>query len=460
VKDESKSSKKVALKRNSTSRDPRVQEVRMEIISKSIAELRFADYNPRKLSAKQADDLRKSLKGFGIVEPAVINAYPGRENIVIGGEQRIRQAQKLGYREFPCYLVSLPEEKERELNVRLNRNTGEWDFALLEEHFQGNDLVDWGFEKGDLPFDLDGGEPSDTVGDDDIPESDQDAPVRTKRGDLYELHSKDGGVVHRLYCGDSTIASDLDQLAGPTEKWKAKLLFTSPPYNMKATLYAHYQDNRHQEDFITFNINVLLNWKRVLERYAFVFWNMSYNKNSGSSFLEVYYHFITKCGLVFLEDICWDKGHGMPLSEQLTRQYEHLLVLNESLENVHFIDHVGVFGTKRVPFLKAKKKGITNYWRIDTFKSQNDKIRAAFPVELPSRAIEITTNPGDMVVDPFGGSGTTLIAAEKNERSSLTMEIDPSYCDLIVKRWTDFMDLNHRPWSIRLNGQPITQEVG
>jgi DNA modification methylase len=65
-----------------------------------------------------------------------------------------------------------------------------------------------------------------------------------------------------------------------------------------------------------------------------------------------------------------------------------------------------------------------------------------------------------MVVDPFGGSGTTLIAAEKNERSSLTMEIDPSYCDLIVKRWTDFMDLNHRPWSIRLNGQPITQEVG
>jgi DNA modification methylase len=456
MKDESKTVTKASVKRKGRLGDSRVGSVKMEIINKSIPDLRFADYNPRKLSTKQAEDLRKSLKGFGIVEPAVVNSYPGRENVVIGGEQRIRQAQKLGYAEFPCYVVSLPEEKERELNVRLNRNTGEWDLGLLEEHFKGTELVEWGFEEEDLPFGLTGEGEEATMGDDDLPEVEEDGAIRTKRGDLYELRSVDHGIVHRLYCGDSTIASDLDALSVSLGKQKPKLLFTSPPYNMKATLYAHYQDNRHQEDFITFNINVLLNWKRVLDRGAFVFWNMSYNKNSGSSFLEVYYHFIKQCGMVFLEDICWDKGHGMPLSEQLTRRYEHLLVLNESLENVHFIEHFGVFGTKRVPFLKARKKGITNYWRIDTFKSQNEKIRAAFPVELPARAIDITTDAGDMVVDPFGGSGTTMIAAEKTLRHSLTMEIDPSYADLIVKRWTNFMDGNWRKWEITLNGKPWT----
>jgi len=182
---------------------------------------------------------------------------------------------------------------------------------------------------------------------------------------------------------------------------------------------------------------------------------MSYSKNSGPSFLNVYHHFITASGLVFLEDIAWDKGHGMPLSEQLTRQYEHLLVLNESLENIHFVDHIGVFGTKRIPFIKDRKRGISNYWRVDTFKSQSKAIKAAFPVELPAKAIEICTDEGEVVADCFGGSGSTLVASEKTKRRCRLMELDPSYCDLIVNRFIKFCEVNQLPCAIKRNGNDI-----
>jgi len=200
----------------------------------------------------------------------------------------------------------------------------------------------------------------------------------------------------------------------------------------------------------------MVNWKRFLSKSAFVFWNMSYSKNSGPSFLDVFHQFVHHSGLTFLEDIVWDKGHGMPLSDQLTRQYEHLLVLNESLENIHFVDHVGVFGTKRIPFIKKKSKGISNYWRVDTFKSQSKNIKAAFPVELPARAIDLCTDEGEIVADCFGGSGTTLIAAEKTKRRARLMEIDPSYCDLIVMRFIKFCEANKLPCRVSCNGNEMT----
>jgi len=384
-----------------------------------------------------------------VVEPAVVNTHAGRENIVVGGEQRIKQAKKLGYKEFPCLEVSLPLEREKELNIRLNKNTGEWDIVLLEEHFQGEDLISWGFNPQELDF-KEVGE-KEIEGEDDIPEIAE--KIRTKRGDLYEL----GPAGHRLYCGDSTIKDDVDRLFGPADS-KFRLLFTSPPYNMKAALYAGYKDNRVNGDFVMFNFNVLMNYKRMIDREGFVFWNMSYNKHSGPSFLEVYYQFVKCSGLTFLEDICWDKGHGMPLNEQLTRQYEHLLVMNESLENIHFIDHVGVFGTKRLPFIKDQNKGISNYWRIDTFRSQSKEIKAAFPVELPRRAIELCAKPDDIVCDPFGGSGTTLIAAQISQRRAILMELDPQYCDLIVRRYTSFCHKNNTECPVSVNGKPIDWE--
>lgn len=408
----------------------------MEIVQRKIEELREAEYNPRRLSRKQRDELKKSLQGFGVVEPAVVNMHPERMNVIIGGHQRIRIAKELRYTEFPCYEIKLPPDRERELNIRLNRNLGDWNQDLLAEHFNVEDLLNWGFGGEELDFT----KLVESVNEDDVPEATEE--VCTKPGDLYELGD------HRLLCGDTTVQDNVDRLL---DGRKVKLIFTSPPYNLNAGLYTGYQDNRQNADYVMFNIQVLLNWKRTLVPKGFVFWNMSYGKESGASFIEVFYHFVKHSGLVFLEDIVWDKGHGMPLTEQLTRQYEHLLVLNESAENIHFIDHIGVFGTKKVPFIAKRKRGLTNYWRLDTFRTQSEKIKAAFPVELPTRAIEITTEKGDGVADCFAGSGTTLIAAEKTGRKCYTMELDPAYCDVIVDRYVSFT----KNRNVRLNGEQI-----
>jgi len=409
----------------------------MQIINRKISELLFSEYNPRKLTKQQMEQLKQSLEGFGIVEPVVINSNPDRKDIIIGGHQRIKVAKELGYMEFPCIEINLTIEREKELNIRLNKNVGEWNWEALINSFSTSELLNWGFTDKEIPP-MPVGEPE--MGEDDVPEPPKE--IKTKNGDLYQLG------VHRLLCGDATISENVEKLAGDE---KVYLIFTSPPYNMKAGLYAGYKDNRNNSDFVLFNIQVLMNWKKTLTKHSFVFWNMSYNKNSGGSFLEVFYQFMKNSGFIFLEDIVWDKGHGMPLNEQLTRQYEHLLVMNESMENIHFIDHFGVFGIKRVPFNTKTKRGITNYWRVDTFKSQSEKMKAAFPVELPCKAITISTTHGDTIADPFGGSGTTLIAAEKTGRKCLTIELDPVNCDIIVSRYVKFTGNK----KIKLNDQEI-----
>jgi ParB-like chromosome segregation protein Spo0J len=114
-----------------------------------INSLKKSEYNPRKITAKQEADLTESIKRFGFVDPIIVNAYRGRENIVIGGHMRLDIALKLKYKEVPVVYVSLPLEKEKELNLRLNRNTGEWDVDLLKG--MGIDLLlDVGFDETDF----------------------------------------------------------------------------------------------------------------------------------------------------------------------------------------------------------------------------------------------------------------------------------------------------------------------
>jgi len=122
--------------------------MKIEIVK--ISELNPAVYNPRRISEKKYQDLLASLKKFKIVEPAVVNNHPGRENIIIGGHQRIRAATELGMKEFPCHYVNLIEKDEKELNVRLNKNTGEFDFDILANEFEVGDLMEWGFTDKDL----------------------------------------------------------------------------------------------------------------------------------------------------------------------------------------------------------------------------------------------------------------------------------------------------------------------
>ena len=122
----------------------------MKIIQRKPSELNPAPYNPRELTEKQHADLRDSLLTFGLVDPILVNSNPERKDIVIGGHQRLRIAQELAYETVPTVELNLTEAEERELNVRLNLNTGQWDFDELANSFDMDELVDWGFSKFDL----------------------------------------------------------------------------------------------------------------------------------------------------------------------------------------------------------------------------------------------------------------------------------------------------------------------
>lgn len=122
----------------------------MKIVNRKIKELIPATYNPRRLSSKQFSELKKSFENLGTLEPAVINVNPERMNIVISGHQRLKVAESLGMIEYPCVEVNFSEKKEREANIRMNKNTGEWDFEVLANEFDLDDLKDWGFDCKDL----------------------------------------------------------------------------------------------------------------------------------------------------------------------------------------------------------------------------------------------------------------------------------------------------------------------
>jgi len=118
----------------------------MKIKDRPISELIFAEYNPRELTSDQHQQLKDSLTRFGIVDPVIINTHKDRKDIIVGGHQRTKVWKEMGNKEIPTIEVNLNPEKERELNIRLNKNSGQWDWEALTEHFDTDKLVEWGFD--------------------------------------------------------------------------------------------------------------------------------------------------------------------------------------------------------------------------------------------------------------------------------------------------------------------------
>ena len=125
-----------------------------KIIHKQINDLIFAEYNPRQLSDTQYKHLKDSISRFGLVDPIIINKNKDRKDIIIGGHQRVKVARTMGINEVPCVEIDLTYDREKELNVRLNKNTGDWDFDILNEAFEIEQLLDWGFDNSAIKIDL------------------------------------------------------------------------------------------------------------------------------------------------------------------------------------------------------------------------------------------------------------------------------------------------------------------
>lgn len=125
---------------------------KLEIIERKIDDLIGSEYNPRKLSQEQFDDLKDSITRFGFIDPIIINVNKDRKGIVIGGHSRLKVAKSLGLKTIPTVELDLTLDKEKELNIRLNKNTGAWDFEALTNYFEKDNLVEWGFEADELEF--------------------------------------------------------------------------------------------------------------------------------------------------------------------------------------------------------------------------------------------------------------------------------------------------------------------
>ena len=364
-----------------------------KIVQKDINSLIFAEYNPRQLSKDDYKSIKDSISRFGLVDPIIINKHKDRKNIIVGGHQRIRVAKDLKFDKVPCVEVDLPYDKERELNVRLNKNTGSFDFDILADMFDMDELIDWGFTEDDLVGFSAEEEKEGLIDDDEIPE---DVESVCKLGDIWQLGE------HRLLCGDSTKKENIELLL---DGKKADMVFTDPPYGM------NLDTNYIKSDVCKGNT-----YKPVIGDdkdfdCSFILSNFSKSKEIFLWGADYYCQTLPKNG----SWIVWDKGTELT-DDMMGASFE----LCWSREK-----------HKRVTYRKL--------WKGITAKEKNE--RRCHPTQKPiDLAIWFFEKWGKdyNCIDPFLGSGSTLIACEKTNRKCYGMELDPQYCDVIINRWEQF----------------------
>lgn len=421
----------------------------MIIEIKKIADLIPASYNPRKATKKQEDNLKKSLEKFGVVEPIVFNKQTG---CIVGGHFRIRELKKLGYTEVECVIVDLPIEDEKELNIRLNANTGEWDWDLIETEWDTDTLIEWGLEipEGDNPFGSETIEAKEDEFDTTPPEV-----AKTVLGDLYEIG------LHRVLCGDST---DSDAVAKLMNGEKASLCFTSPPYWVGKD-YEYQNNEKEIDDFITSIANVIcLNVGVDYGRIVINTGTASINRIDKKRRVEIlplidkWQKALRQHGWLMRHLRIWAKRGQLPASispktDVIDQHNEYIAEFeNEYSQIPTFWNQAGEQrGQERIG-TKWAQQGLWD--DVHGQKSAEGKHVAAFPVEIPSRNIQLYTKDKELIYEPFLGSGTTMVAAHQLNRKCYGMELSPKYTDVVVKRMLN-LDSTLR---VKRNGVDVTEE--
>ena len=393
------------------------------IIFKDINSLISAEYNPRQLKKEQYQNIKESLQRFGFVDPVIINKNKDRKNIIIGGHQRVKVAKDLKYTEVPCLELDLSLDKEKELNIRLNKNVGEWDYDILANLFDFNDLMDWGFTEDDLAgFSPEEVEVEGLTDDDDIPE---DVESVCKLGDIWKLGN------HRLLCGDSTNKENIELLLDGN---KADMLFTDPPYGIsfKGQVLSHTSKNgKRVDNYKGANTkhNIIKNDELIdgdLYSFCYNFLEAIKKTNISSWYicfsqldLDILLQAMRKNKMEWRSIIAWVKNQATLSNKDYKLRYEPI-----------------VYGQSGGSFYGKRYKQ-EDVWEIQrTLK--NDLHPTMKPIDLIVKAINNSSKKDDIVLDVFLGSGSTLIACEKTNRVCYGMELDEHYCDVIINRWEQF----------------------
>ncbi len=429
-----------------------MKEPQLTVVSVNIKELKPAAYNPRKWSEDAIAGLTASIKQFGLVDPVLVNGADNRRNIVIGGHFRLKVAKDLGYKEVPVVYIDVPDEaKEQELNLRLNRNLGDWDYELLAE-FDESLLKDIGFSSEELDeiFDLATEEPENFDLEKELKKLDI-KEITVKKGDVFQLGDS------RLMCGDSTVPEDFDKLMNGEQ---ADMCMTDPPYILDylhakrggkpVTGFGAKKNRRYLEtdelpDNFTelwmanvakyakpdFSIIVYENWKNLriiwaeMEKYwkvkNMIVWHLP-NRHQGFS---AKYKFFSK------HDIAMVGGSGAV-------EYNH----DEEPDGLQEEYETALYAISGKPQWEGYKGGkkyqptdFISYMASDEKHSGQGVIFGTKPIEILVPYIKVLTKRGDLVVEPFCGSGSTLIASTKLKRSCYIMEKSPVYAEVALKRW-------------------------
>ncbi|QQS59656.1 DNA modification methylase [Candidatus Peregrinibacteria bacterium] len=413
----------------------------MKIEYVPIKDLQFADYNPRAATKKEAQELKKSLERFGFVEPVVVNSDPKRKNIIIGGHFRVRTAKDLGLKEVPVHYIKISDEKkERELNLRLNKNLGHWDAELLVE-FDENLLLDVGFESDELDKLFEGLklDDPDSDKDDEVPELAEDS--KTQIGDVWQLGR------HRIMCGDAT---NMEHVITLMEGKQADVVFTDPPYNVnykgrgQKTSNGIANDNMEGSAFGHFLEKVFKNYREAIKTGAGLY---VFHSSSSQSQFE---YAIEKAGLEVKNQLIWNKPAAALGWGDYRWKHEPFFYCAVKSQKVQFYGdrkHSTVWDFQKTDaqlfawaqkMKRAEEQGKTTIWTMSRDKVGEYVHPTQKPVELIVYALRNSSKSDDLVLDLFLGSGSTLIAAEKSERTCYGLELDPKYIDVIIKRWEDY----------------------
>lgn len=371
------------------------------------------------LSQKNFDKLSNSFNVHGFITPYFVWKDKGKY-FILDGHQRSRVLSTLEPNglEVPYILIDAKNKQEAAkkllaIDSRYGKRTaeGEQEFLDIFEIEQG--YIE---EVAVLEFEFEEAEEEIEAEEDDFDEAPPEIPI-TVLGDLYEIGE------HRLLCGDST---DSEQVAKLMNGQKADMVFTSPPYNANMNMISYEKgkvkstpfyennetDNKTSKEFIDFLSSVLNNC--ILNTDGWIFWNIGYNANSRSEWIENTYQFKD----YLQETIIWKKSTAMPVKYGFTRIIEFIFLYTTKGNKIH---------------INKESETIQNYWEVSNNNSSIENHKACFPIELVRKALNINSE-NKLILEPFCGSGSTMVASHQLKRKCYGMELDCRYADVIVKR--------------------------
>nr|DAU17325.1 MAG TPA: adenine specific DNA methyltransferase [Caudoviricetes sp.] len=382
----------------------------MQIIKQKINKLIPADYNPRK-DLKPGDPefekLKRSIHEFGYVDPIIWNKQTGH---VIGGHQHLKILQDEGLTEVDCVVVDFDEAKEKALNVALNKISGAWDQAklgLLISDLEASafDVSLTGFDESEIADLLE--TDSNTKDDNFDVDAELKQPTFSQAGDIWHLGR------HTLFCGDATEAESYQKLLGKTQ---VNLVLTDPPYNVDYQSKAGKIKNDHQtsDKFYQFLLAAFQNMNQAMADDASIY--VFHADTEGLNFRRAF----QDAGF-YLSGCCIWKKQSLVLGRS-PYQWQHEPVL------------YGWKKTGKHEWYTGRKE--STIWEFDKPKKSKEHPTMK-PIPLLAYPIMNSTMTNCTVLDPFGGSGSTLIACDQTKRTCFMMELDEKYCDVIIKRYIE-----------------------